>query len=155
MFQNKNYSKVCTSGLPMVYRFKDDDASLSIIAISCVKADLINSALRPANIMRNSKIGRNNASYVANLYLIKKLLIQFIYDDIDLSYISLPKSNHFLSIIFENLSKNNYIKKDNKIIIETNNKKFILEPLNQDNKHKVSILILNKKTHKQYQHIFW
>jgi hypothetical protein len=155
MFENKHYKKVCESGLPMIYKLKNNDAYLSIIAISCIKADMINTALRVANIMRNSKMARNNASYVANLYLIKKLLIQFIYDKIDLSNISLPKSNHFLFIIFENLSKKNYIKKDNQIIIKTKNKKFILKPLNKDNKHKIYILIIDKKTHKQYKHIYW
>jgi len=155
LFKDKNYKQVCIKGNSITSKYLKDDTFLSVVALSCVKSDMLNTALRISKFMRNSKLARNNASYIANLYLIKKLLIQFMYDKIDLSNLSLPKSNHFLSIIFENLSSKNYKKKGDKIIIDLKDKTYILTPINENNKHKISILIVDKKTHKQYEHIFW
>jgi len=154
-YKNKDYKNVCLKGNYTIGKFRKDDKYLSLISLSCVNSDMINTALTISKFMKNSKMARNNASYIANLYLIKKLLTQFVYDKIDLSNLSLPKSNHFLSIIFENISHKNYKKQKNSIIIESKNKKYILKPLISDKDHKISISIIDKKTNKKTIHSFW
>ena len=47
-----------------------------------------------------------------------------MHDKIDLKNLRLPRSNHVLSIVFENLVKQNYKKEQNKIIIKLNNKEY-------------------------------
>ena len=45
-------------------------------------------------------------------------------DGIDLKNLRLPRSEHVLSIVFENLATKNYTKEDNKIIIKTDSKEY-------------------------------
>jgi len=101
-YKNQNYKDTCSKGMWILNKNRNDNY-MSIVSLSCVKSDMINSAIRISKLMGKTKIGRANASYVANLYLIKKLLIQFVYDKINLSNLSLPKSNHLLSKVFENI----------------------------------------------------
>jgi aspartokinase len=149
-YKNKDYENVCKKGTWIVNENKKNNNYLSIVALSCVNSDMLNTAIRISKLLGNTKIGRANASYIANLYLIKKLLIQFMYDKINLSNLSLPKSNHFLSKIFENLSKANYKKVDNKVIISLKNQTFILEKIKPN---KISITI--KSNNQTQKHIYW
>jgi len=149
-YKNRDYENVCKKGTWIVNENKQDDNYLSIVALSCVNSDMLNTAIRISKLLGNTKIGRANASYIANLYLIKKLLIQFMYDKINLSNLSLPKSNHFLSKIFENLSKGNYKTINNEIIINLKNKKFILKKIKPN---KISITI--KNNNQRQEHIYW
>jgi hypothetical protein len=153
LYKSKNYYTVCNRGKLIFDKFRKDEITLSIIALSCIKKDQINIALRISTLMNKTKIGRTNASYVANLHLIKRLLIQFVYDKIDLSNLSLPKSNHFLSIVFENLSKHNYTKQNNSFVIHTKNTTYILKSLQNKNNNKIVINII--KNNHIYKHIFW
>jgi hypothetical protein len=154
LYKNKDYKNVCKKGAWIFTKNKNDETYLSIVALSCIKADMLNSALGMSKYMNNKrKIGRVNASYIANLYLIKRLLIQFVYDGIDLSNLSLPKSNHFLSKVFENLSKHNYMKENNKFVIKLKNITYILQPLEDSKAKKIIITVI--KNNKIYNHIFW
>ena len=47
-------------------------------------------------------------------------------DAIDLKNLRLPRSSHTLSIVFENLAKNNYKQEDGKIVIKLESKKYIV-----------------------------
>jgi len=154
-YKNKDYKNLCIMGNYMKNKLKNNDKYLSLIGLSCIKADMINTAVSVSKFMKNSKISRNNASYIANLYLIKKLLMQFVYDKIDLSDLSLPKSNYFLYTIFENISKHNYKEENNKIIVNTKDKTYILKPLISDNSHKICVIIIDKKTNEKSKHFFW
>jgi hypothetical protein len=153
LYKNKDYKNVCIKGTWALKKYKNDEIYLSIITLSCVKVDMLNNALRISKSMGKTKLGRTNASYIANLYFIKRLLIQFVYDGIDLSNLSLPKSNHFLSKVFENLSKYNYMKENNKFVIKLKNITYILQPL-EDSKFK-KIIITVIKNNKIYKHFFW
>jgi hypothetical protein len=152
-YKNKDYNDACIKGLWGFQKYKNDETYLSVLALSCINVDMLNNAIRISKSMGKTKIGRANASYVANLYLIKRLLIQFVYDGIDLSNLSLPKSNHFLSIIFENLSKHNYKKQKDSFIIKLKNTTYILQPLEDSQKKK--IIITEIKNNIKNNHIFW
>jgi len=153
-YQEKNYKKACEKGTWILSKNKNDENYLSLVALSCINNDMLNTSIRISRILGKTKMGRANASYIANLYLIKKLLIEFIYDNIDLSNLSLPKSNNFLSEIFENLSKKNYIKnKNGDIIIKANNnKKYIISKVPNE---KGKILIIINNNNNIEKHIYW
>jgi len=127
-YNDHDYKKTCLKGIWSLRNYKTDDDYQSIVALSCVKVDMLNTALRITKTMNNTALGRHNASYIASLYLIKKLLLQLVYDKIDISNLSLPKSEHPLSIVFENISHNNYTKADEAYIVEQDGKKYILKP---------------------------
>jgi len=151
LYKNHNYKNTCIKGVWIINRYKHDDDYQSIVALSCVKADMLNTAIRITKTMVHTPIGRHNASYIASLFLIKKLLLQMVYDNIDISNLSLPKSEHPLSIVFENISHNNFSKVDNTYIVEKNNKKYILSP---KNKNKFIIKVLEDDTLIS-EHIYW
>jgi len=131
-YKNHNYIDSCKKGLWNVSKFKEDDNYQSIVALSCVKIGMLNTAIRITKSMTHTPIGRHNASYIASLYLIKKLLLQMVHDNINISNLSLPESDHFLSIIFENISHNNFSKVNNKYVVEKDGIKYILSPKNND-----------------------
>ncbi len=150
-YKNRDYKNTCLKGIWILNQFKHDDKYQSIVALSCVKVDMLNTAIRITKTMIHTPIGRHNASYISSLFLIKKLLLQLVYDNIDISNLSLPKSEHPLSVIFENISHHNFSKVNNTFIIEAKNKKYILEPTKQ-NKFIIKIYQNNKLISK---HIYW
>jgi hypothetical protein len=153
LYNNKNFKATCEKGTWILRQNSNDDTYLSVVGLSCVNSDMINTAIRISKYMGRTKMGRNNASFISSIFLTKKLLIQFVYDNIDLSNLSLPKANHFLSKIFENLSNKNYIKQNSDYIIKTDNKKYILRALkNSNNKIEIEIYNNNKLLSK---HIYW
>jgi hypothetical protein len=153
LYKKENYKTICKKTEWTFTKFKDDEIILSIIALSCIKDDKLNAAIRTSRFLGKTKAGRANASYIANLYLIKRLLIQFIYDKTDLSHLSLPKSSHFLSKVFENITNHNYIKENNKFIIHLSNAIYTLKALNSSKNKGIEIII--QKDNQKHKHIFW
>jgi len=151
LYKKGDYKNTCLKGMWILNQFKHDDNYQSIVALSCVKVDMLNTAIRITKTMNHTPIGRHNASYISSLFLNKKLLLQLVYDNIDISNLSLPKSEHPLSIVFENVSHHNFSKIDNTYIIEYNGKKYILSPYKND-KFIIKILKNNKLISK---HIYW
>jgi len=151
LYQNHDYKHTCQRGVWILNEYKNDDAYQSIVAISCVKADMLNTAIRISKTMNHTKLGRNNASYIATLYLIKRLLLQVVWDNIDISHLSLPKSNHHLSIVFENISHNNFSKTNNVYTITADGNKYILSP-EENNKIAIKIYKNNVLVSK---HVYW
>ena len=149
-YKNKDYKNTCLKGVWILNKFKDNDTYQSIVALSCVKVNMLNASIKIAKTMIHTPIGRNNASYISSLFLIKKLLLQKLYDNINISNLSFPKSNHPLSIVFENISHNNFTRKEDKYTIYYQNKKYLLYPI-KTNKFVIEIyknnMLLSKKTY--------
>ena len=151
-YKNQNYKDTCSKGMWILNKNRNDDDYMSIVSLSCVKSDMINSAIRIAKSMTHSAIGRQNASYISSLFLIKKLLLQMLFDNIDISNLSLPKSDHILSIVFENISHHNFSKVDNIYIVKSNGKRYTLSILNKEKKFIIKIYENNSLISK---HIYW
>ncbi|NOX16366.1 MAG: hypothetical protein GXP61_10170 [Epsilonproteobacteria bacterium] len=122
-YKNQKYKKVCIYG---TVSNSKDESILSLIASACLKIDSIN----PLGILIKKMVTtpkyRENASYFATILLQKKLIYQFMIDDIDLSGIRLPRTSYVLSIVFENLVKKNYKVIGNKIKITLKNKTYMI-----------------------------
>ena len=148
------YEKACKFGSGLVRRERNDENYLSVVALSCVNADYLNTSITIVRNMKNTPIGRNNASYVASLFLIKKLLMQFVYDGTDLTNLTLPKSPHILSVIFEAISHNKYKKEENKYIMNIGKYQYSIEKF-VDNK--TDKILLKKELGPKIieQHIYW
>ena len=123
-YKNKDYKKVCLESASFYKNGGKNEKLLSIIGDACSKVDYIN----PLGYMVRGLIStpefRENGSYFATLVLQKKLIYQFMNDRIDLKNLRLPRSGHVLSIVFENLVKNNYKEKNNVITIVTGKREF-------------------------------
>ena len=125
-YQAKKYKEVCLkSSTSNLIRTKDENM-LSMIGDACAKVDYINPLAHVIRGLISTPEFRENGSYFATLVLQKKLIYQFMNDGINLKNLRLPRSNHTLSIVFENLAKNNYTKEEGKIAIKIDSKKYIV-----------------------------
>lgn len=128
-FKAKKYNKVCEKGSRLYYGGYTDENFVSLVGVSCAKVDRINILGMLQRSLVSTSASRENASYFSTLILQKRLVYQFMIDDLDVSHLKLPSSSHLLSRVFEQLSLNNYkILSSSPKLIEINNagRKYIL-----------------------------
>jgi len=122
------YKKVCLNSSQKIYSIKNEQI-LSLIGDACIRADYINPLGDVVKGLISTKKFRENGSYFATILLQKKLLYQFMNDNIDISALRLPRTTYVLSVVFENLAKKNYKvinKNPKKIEIDLGSKKYIV-----------------------------
>lgn len=124
-YTSGNYKQVCLESASFYKNNGKNENLLTIIGDACVKSDFINPLGYIVKNLVSTPDFRQNASYFSTILLQKKLIYQFINDGIDLSNMRLPKTEHILSVVFENLATKNYIQIDEKIIIKQDNDKEI------------------------------
>jgi len=140
-FKAKKYDKVCSKGIKLYYGGYTDENFVSLIGVSCSKVDRINILGMLQRSLVETKSSRENSSYFSTLILQKRLVYQFMIDDLDVSNLKLPSSNHILSRVFEQLSRGQYkvLSSSPKLIeINANGRKLILS-LSDDKPQKVLI----------------
>ena len=123
-YKAKKYNDVCLKSAVFYKNAEKNENILSIIGDSCAKIDFINPLGYIVRGLISTPQFRENGSYFATLVLQKKLIYQFMNDGIDLKNLRLPRSEHILSIVFENLVKETYTKEDSKIIIKLGKKEY-------------------------------
>lgn len=94
--------------MALYYGGYTDENFVSLVGVSCAKVDRINLLGMLQRSLVNSKSSRENASYFSTLILQKRLIYQFMIDDLDVGKLVLPASTHLLSRVFEKLSTGNY-----------------------------------------------
>jgi hypothetical protein len=127
-YKEGNYKKACLSSSEIVFNTKDGEI-LSLIGDACLKSDYINLLGDVVKSLVSTPRYRENASYFATIILQKKLLYQFMLDNLDLSDMRLPRTSYILSIVFENIAKKNYKiidSKQKKLQIKVKKKTYIL-----------------------------
>jgi hypothetical protein len=151
-FKKGLYSKICMNRWSYINKYlnKREDL-LSLVAFSCLKKKYLTPALDLAKVLKTTKIGRENATYITTLFLMKKLIIQFIMDKIDLKNIKLPQiKDDKLGIIFYKFQQNKFKQKNNRFIIDNNATKWIIY-LNKN----YNIVIETHKNDKVKKEIYW
>jgi hypothetical protein len=123
-YQAGKYKDVCLKSAVFYKNAEKNENILSVIGDACAKVDYINPLGYIVRGLVSTPEFRENGSYFATLLLQKKLIYQFMNDGIDLKNLRLPRSEHTLSIVFENLVKNNYTNKIGKIVIITDTKEY-------------------------------
>jgi len=128
LFNNKQYSYICERRWHYInaYSEKREDL-LSLVAYACLKKNNITPALDVAKVLRFTKEGRKNATYIVTLFLMKKFIIQMIEDNLDIGNINLPKINdNTLGVLFLELEKGNYERKNGSLVVNLGNKMYKL-----------------------------
>ena len=128
-FKAKKYNKVCDKGSRVYYGGYTDENFVSLVGVSCAKVDRINILGMFQRSLVETEASRENASYFSTLILQKRLIYQFMIDDLDLSHLKLPASTHLLSRVFEKLSSAQYkvLSTSPKLIeIDANGRRIIL-----------------------------
>jgi len=123
-YEAKKYKDVCLKSAVFYKNAEKNEHILSVIGDACAKVDYINPLGYIVRGLVSTPQFRENGSYFATLVLQKKLIYQFMNDGIDLKNLRLPRSDHTLSIVFENLVTENYTNKGGKIIIKTDSKEY-------------------------------
>ncbi|AZV46819.1 hypothetical protein C3L23_05890 [Nautilia sp. PV-1] len=92
LFNNKYYSYICDKRWIFInkYNNKREDL-LSLVAYACLKKRYLTPALDLAKVLKVTKEGRKNATYIVTLFLMKKLIMQIIDDDLKIGNIKLPQ----------------------------------------------------------------
>jgi len=115
-FFNKKYSKVCS--VKNIYKYKNNDKILSIIGKACLNIDSIYLLPRISKFLIHTKEGRANSLYFLTIVLQKRLIYNYLFDKIPLNSFNLPMTDYLISYIFYKIKDNQFIKKENKIIIK-------------------------------------
>lgn len=123
-YTNGNYKKVCINSASFYKNGGKNEKLLTIIGDACSRIDYINPLGYVVRGLISTPKFRENGSYFATLVLQKKLIYQFMNDGINLQNLRLPRSEHTLSIVFENLVKKNYKIKEKTMIIKLENKEY-------------------------------
>lgn len=91
LFKNGKFRQICQQRWSYIKKFRGrDERVLSVVAYSCLKIGGITPALDLAKNLYKTPTGRVNGSYIAALFLIKKLLLQVIGDNLNLAGLKLP-----------------------------------------------------------------
>ncbi len=133
-YQAKKYKNICLKSAIFYKNAEKNENILSIIGDACAKTDYINPLGYIVRGLVSTPQFRENGSYFATLLLQKKLIYQFMNDGINLKNLRLPRSNHTLSIVFENLVKKSYTSENGKLIIKTDLKEYRISIKNQKKK---------------------
>lgn len=107
-FKANEYGRVCDKGMKLYYGGYTEENFVSLVGVSCAKVDRINLLGMLQRSLVKTKESRENASYFTTLLLQKRLIYQFMTDDLPLDNLRLPNSSHLLSQVFEHLSSGNY-----------------------------------------------
>jgi len=65
--------------------------------------------------------GRANSLYFLTIVLQKRFIYNYLFDKISLNSFNLPMTDYLISYIFYKIKDNQFIKKENKIIIKKGN----------------------------------
>ena len=140
-FKLQKYDQICKEGLQYYYGGRQDEMFTSVVGISCANIDNINPLGPMQAKLVATKQSRETSSYFASLILQKRLIYQFMIDDISLQNLQLPKSSHILSFVFEHLGSGKfvYINKNPKMIKIDDAGKSVLISVSDDEIKKVLV----------------
>ncbi|WP_024791449.1 hypothetical protein [Lebetimonas sp. JS032] len=152
-FKKGFYYKICDKRWDYINKYvnKREDL-LSLVAYACLKKRYLTPALDLAKVLKKTPLGRKNATYITTLFLMKKLILEYIFNDINLNNIKLPVINdNLLGIVFNYIQIKKIKKEKNKIVIFDKNKKYIVFP-NKNYNIVIKEYLNNKLIKKE---IFW
>jgi len=112
----ESYKKACQIGKQLFYKNEKDEKLIAIIGMACLKADYIDTLGMIQSRLVFTKQARQSASIFSSVLLQKRLLIQFLQDDTDISTLALPITNHPISKSFVKV-------RDGKYTLESKNPK--------------------------------
>ncbi len=140
-FKAKRYDQVCGKGMRAYYSGYTEENFVSLVGVSCAKVDRINLLGMLQRSLVTTKEARENSSYFSTLILQKRLIYQFMIDDLTLEHLKLPSSNHLLSRVFTQLSLKNYklLSSSPKLVELDDNGRRIILSVSDDDPVKVMI----------------
>ena len=106
LYQKGEYSEGCEYGHKFFSQFNQNEAFVSLLGFSCLKADQIDRLAPVITALHETPDARANSAYFALLLMQKKLLMQALYDNKPIVNLKFPSSSHILSKVFDLYLKN-------------------------------------------------
>lgn len=107
-YKSKSMEKACTIGRHLFRQNMRDENILIATGHACAEVDFIDFIGVLQQRMGESAQSRKAAVYFSTLLLQKRLISQFMHEDIDLSLYRLPMTDHILSEVYEALHNGHY-----------------------------------------------
>jgi len=101
LYQKGEYTEGCNFGYTIFEQNKDNEAFVSLVGFTCLKADQIDRLLPVIAILQETPDARSNGAYFSLLVMQKKLLMRALYDNQPIKNLRFPTSGHLLSKIFD------------------------------------------------------
>jgi hypothetical protein len=118
-YKNKRFDKICN--FTILNKYKKDEKVLSLMGEACLNVGRLYMLPYIVKHLQNTPTGRKNGIYFLVIYNEKKLLYSFLFDSFDIGDFCFPKTDYFLSIIFEAVKNKKYKKKNSVYLIRHNN----------------------------------
>ncbi|HID42587.1 MAG TPA: hypothetical protein EYP30_02235 [Archaeoglobaceae archaeon] len=100
LYKSGEYRKACNYGFRVFEKFKNDENMVSLYGISCLKAGYVDRIGIPILLLKSSKSARANAALFSTILAQKKLLFYALFDNVDISSLVFPETDHIISKIF-------------------------------------------------------
>jgi hypothetical protein len=158
LYKNKEYDKVCTTENVNLFQYnRENEDFVLIYAFSCLNIDYIDSLATPIALLKYSEKGRANSAYFATILLQKKLLYYSLIDNIKISHLKLPSTEHVLSKVFDLYSKNELDPKDGLFEFTDEEDPKITYKLYVSSKSHIKKVVIEKYYDKilKNTHIYW
>jgi len=126
LFNHKYYTYICDKRWKYInkYNNKREDL-LSLVAYACLKKRYLTPALDLAKVLKTTKEGRKNATYIVTLFLMKKFIIQMVEDDLNIGNIKLPQiTDNTMGVVFHYLEKGDYKKEKKALVLNIGDKTY-------------------------------
>lgn len=101
LYQRGLYAQGCDFGYRFFTPNKRNEAFVSLVGFSCLKADQIDRLAPVIPALHVTPESRANSAYFSMLLMQKKLLAQALYDNKPLNGLKFPTSSHPLSRVFD------------------------------------------------------
>jgi len=129
LFKHHYYTYLCLHRWKYINEYvgKREDL-LSIVAYACLKKHYLTYALDVARNLRYTKEGRINSTYIITLFFIKNLLMRYIEDNFNISYINIPNiKSDVLGQVFILTKKLKPKVSNNQYALKIKNKKIVVK----------------------------
>ncbi len=107
-YKRGDSSSACRLGREIYHLGIQDEKLLIAIGKSCADDDYINFIAILQQRLGESAQSRRAAVYFSTLSLQKRLISQYMFEDVDLSAYTLPRTEHVLSLAFEAIRNKRY-----------------------------------------------
>ena len=107
-YKNGETALACSIGRKIFHSGMQDEKILVAIGKSCADDDYINFTGVLQQRLGKSAESRRAAVYFSTLLLKKRLISQYMHENIDLSPYALPRTEHVLSLAFEAIRNKSY-----------------------------------------------
>jgi len=112
LYEKQEYDRGCDYAMKYYNKNKNDEKYVTLYGLCCIETNNIHRIATPMIVLNKTKSSRENASYFGTILLQKQLLKQAILDKKNLGDLKLPKTNFFLSKIFNLFVKKKYVLED-------------------------------------------